>query len=328
MKWPCPILYLLTAFSFLITSCSVNKIAVNSSSDLLYKASSEVEAQPNYEMFKSGVAANLLLIEGLLSESPENLDLLATLTKGYAGFAFLVNETDMHNEEWGELKTENGKSQALLNYTRSFNFGLRYLKLKNITLNDLISRINEPSGITRLLDKNLSIDKKNLELILFTAQAFAALINLQKDNISMVAQLPAAKAMFDWVCFKDPKINYGTCDIFYGAFEAGRPKMLGGNPIAGKDIFLRAIADHPHNWLIRTSYMQYYLIPQNDKEGFDQQLEFLKKKQSEFQSYYIYSANQDSSNDVLWNQEARLRLYQALALKRYELMNKYQKQFF
>lgn len=302
-------------------------MAVNSSSGLLYSASSEVEAEPNYELFKIGVPGNLILMEGLLSEAPENKNILATLTKGYAGYAFAVNESDMLGEEWGELKTETGKSQALFNYTRALNFGFRYLKLHNIELNDLVSKMNEPQGIAHFLDERLSSDKKDLNLVFFTAQSFAALINLQKDNISMVAHLPIAHAMFDWVCMKDPKINYGMCDIFYGAYESGRPKMLGGNPEKGKEIFLHAIENHPDNWLIRTSYMQYYLIPQNDKEGFDQQMEFLKSKQAEFNAFHVYSTD-PKVGEISWNREPRLRFYQALALKRFELMNKYQKQFF
>ena len=313
---------------FVYSSCSINKFAVNRSSDLLYSASNEVQSQSNFEVFKSGIPANLLLMEGLLSESPENLDILATLTKGYGGYAFAVNETDMLNEEWGELKTEMGKSQALFNYTRSLNFGLRYLKIHRIDLAKLTALINEPQGILKLFDSNLSSEAKDLELVLFTAQSMAALINLQKDNISLVAQLPVAKGMFDWVCGKDPKIVFGTCDIFYGAFEAGRPKMLGGNPEKGKEIFLRAIKNYPHNWLIRTSYMQYYLIPQNDKTGLESELAFLKSRQVEFQAFHVYSTDAALTPAVDWSQESHLRFYQALALKRYELINKYQKQFF
>lgn len=301
-------------------------MAVSGSSGLLYSASSDLETESNYDMFKIGVPGNLLLVEGLLSEAPENQNILSTLTKGYAGYAFAINETDMLNEEWGELKTELGKSQALFNYTRAFHFGLRYLKIHKIELSALIAKINEPQGIIHFLDRRLSADKRDLEVTLFTAQSFAALINLQKDNISLVAQLPVAKAMFDWVCMKDPKINYGTCDIFYGAYEAGRPKMLGGNPEKGKDIFLRAIENHPHNWLIRMSYMQYYLIPQNDKEGFDQQVEYFKGKQDEFNAFHVYSS--EFAKEISWSRETHLRFYQSLALKRFELMNKYQKQFF
>lgn len=322
----------LPIFSLLIgcitfSSCSINHMAVSASSGLLYKSSNEVEAEGNYETFKAGVPANLMLMEGLLSESPENENILATLTKGYVGLAFGVNETEMYNEEWSEAKTETAKLQALFNYTRAMNYGLRYLKIQKIEFNEILARMNEPQGITHLLDKKLSAEKINLDLVLFTAQSLAALINLQKDNISLVAQLPAAKAMFDWVCMKEPQINYGTCDVFYGAFEAGRPKMLGGNPEKGKEIFLRAIENHPHNWLIRTSYMQYYLIPQNDKEGFDLQLQYLAKMQEEFNHLYVYRS-EPTSPEMIWNKEPHLRFYQALALKRFELMSKYQKIFF
>lgn len=327
MKRHCPLFYLVPVL-FALSSCSMNRIAVSGSSNLLYSASNEAQSEPSFEQFKYGVPGNLMLMEGLLAESPENKDILVTLTKGYAGYAFVINETDMVDEEWSESKAETGKSQALLNYTRALNFGLRYLRQNNIDFSDLITAMNEQNGIFRLLDKGLSSDKKkDLELVLFSAQSLAALINLQKDNMSMVAQLPAAKGMFDWVCSKDPQINYGTCDIFYGAFEAGRPKMLGGNPAKGKEIFLRAIQTHPHNWLIRASYMQYYLIPQNDKEGFDQQMEFMKNKQAEFNAFHVYS-NDPNAPENEWSKESRLRIYQSLALKRTELMNKYQKQFF
>lgn len=326
MKRRCP-LFALVLFLLAMSSCSFNRLAVNSSSSLLLESSGSGQTETNYEIFRSAVPANLVLMEGLLSQSPDNKDLLAGLAKGYGGYAFAVNEQDMLNEEWGELKTENGRLQALFNYTRALNYGLRYLKQSQIEFNDLMGRMNEPQGIAHLLNKRLSDDKRDLELVLFTAQSLAALINLQKDNITLVAQLPAAKSMFDWVCMKDPKIHYGMCDIFYAAYESGRPKMLGGNPEKGKEIFLRAIANHSNNWLIRSSYLQYYLIPQNDKEGFDQQMTYLKERAEAFHKYNIYSAD-PSAKEADWNREPRLRFFQAIALKRMELMSKYQQNFF
>ena len=313
--------------SVTLLSCStMNKMAVGGSSGLIYNASNGVMSESNYEIFKSGVAGNLLLIEGLLAQSPENKDLLATLNKGYAGYAYAVNETEVNEEEWTELKSEDAKRQALLNYTRAINFGLRYLSTEGIKLSDLMNKMNEPQGIFLLLDKKLSDNKRDLEIVLFTAQSLAGAINLQKDNIGIVSQLPAIKGMFDWVCTKEPSINYGTCDIFYGAYEAGRPQMLGGNPPKGKEIFLKAIAKHPHNWLIRTSYIQYYLIPQNDEDGFKEQMIALKIFQEEFNRFYIYDNLE--KNELPWVREEGLRFYQTLALKRYELINRFQKQFF
>jgi hypothetical protein len=115
-------------FGTLLSSCSTfNKAAVGGSSDLIYQASNGVLSESNFDIFKNGVAGNLILMEGLLAQSPKNQNLLATLNKGYAGYAFAVNETQMNEEEWGEAKTEDGKKQALFNYTRSLHFGIRYL---------------------------------------------------------------------------------------------------------------------------------------------------------------------------------------------------------
>ena len=317
----------LIAIVSLITSCSTfNKMGVNGSSNLIYSASNATLRESNYEVFKSGIAGNLLLIEGLLAQSPDSMNLVATLNKGYAGYAFAVNETEMYEEEWSGQKTENAKKQALLNYTRALNFGLRYLREQKIELSDLASRMNEPQGIHLLLDKKLSDDKRDLEVVLFTAQSLGALINLQKDNIGLISQLSIAKEMFDWVCLKDPSINYGTCDIFYGAYEAGRPQMLGGNPQKGKEIFLKAITRHPHNWLIRAAYIQFYLIAQNDEEGFKEQMLAMKIFSEDFNSFYIYDNR--PKPEALWSREENLRLYQTLALKRYEIINRYQKHFF
>ncbi len=232
------------------------------------------------------------------------------------------------SEEVEETKTKSAPFYHAMGVSSAQRMSeLDHLKNHKIELSELVSKINEPQGMMHFLDKRLSTEKKELDLILFTAQSLAALINLQKDNITLVSQLPVAKAMFDWVCMKDPKINYGTCDIFYGAYEAGRPKMLGGNPEKGKAIFLKSIENHPHNWLIRTSYIQYYLIPQNDKEGFDEQMEFLRNKQSDYNAFYVYSRSA-SVADSSWSRESHLRFYQTLALKRFELINKYQKLFF
>jgi hypothetical protein len=307
-------------------------MAVSTTSDLLYSISNEVEANPSYEVFRLGGPANLQLLEGLLFESPQNKDLLLALTKGYGGYAFAVNETEMLNEEWSgasEYKKELARTQALLNYSRSLDFGIRYLRTEKIEFNELLTQMNDLEAVTLLFNKHLAADKKNLELVLFTAQSFMALINLQRDNLSLVAQLPLAKTMFDWVCAKNLNINFGTCAILEGALEASRPKMLGGNPLKGKEIFLRGIENNPHNWLIRSTYIQYYLIPQNDKEGFDLQIKYLKEKQEEFNALYIYSADlKKDYKDKKELGESHLRFYQSLALKRTELMNRYYKQLF
>jgi hypothetical protein len=295
-------------------------MAVSSSSNLIFEASRAMETEPNFELLKSALIPNLKLMDGLLSQAPKNAELLFTLTKGYTGLAFMVNETDMYFDEWSGSKTEENKRQALKNYSRAYRYGMRFLETKNIQEADLFI------STELTLDKGLSHSDMDLELVLFTAQSLGGMINLQKDNMTLVARLPVVKAMFDWACSKKPDLNFGACDIFYGAYESGRPKMLGGNPEKGKEYFIKAMEKFPHNWLVRTSYIQFYLIPLSDEEGFAKEMTFLEKKFSEFESYSIYKVEQQEV--PTWDKEPHLRIYQALAMKRFELLNRYKKQLF
>ena len=294
-------------------------MTVATGSNLMYEASRDMETEPNFELTKSAMAPNLKLLEGLLSQAPKNRELLLTLNKGYTALAFVVNETDMLEEEWSGKTTEDNKKQALKNYTKAMNFGMRYLETKSIKEADLFAHTQQT------LDKNLSNSTQDLETVGFTAQAIGGMINLQKDNMGLVAQLPVVKAMFDWACSKKPEINFGSCDIFYGAYESGRPKMLGGNPEKGKDYFLKAMEKYPHNWLIRTSYIQFYLIPLSDEEGFAKEMAMLENVYKEFESFSVYPGNKEEPS---WNKESHQRIYQSLAMKRYELINRFKKQLF
>jgi hypothetical protein len=294
-------------------------MTVATGSNLMYEAGRDMETESNFELTRSALAPNLKLIESLGSQAPNNRELLLTLTKGYTALAFVVNETDMYEEEWSGKKSEDNKRQALKNYTKAMNFGLRYLETKDVHYAELFSNTKA------ILDKNLSSSLMDVESVVFTAQAIGGMINLQKDNMTLVAQLPIVKIMFDWACSKKPDINFGTCDIFYGAYESGRPKMLGGNPEKGKEYFLKAMEKYPHNWLVKTSYIQYYLVPMSDEEGFAKEMSALEKINKDFESFSIYSPQQVTP---IWNQEPHQRIYQSLALKRHELLNRYRKQLF
>lgn len=327
------------AFVLVFSSCStMNRVGANLSSDLVYHSGESILRYPHYSNAEEGMPGNLLFVEGLHSQSPLNLNLLATLNKGYVGQAFAFDETRKLDEEWGQKKSDVGLKNALMNYTRALEFGSKYLSEKEVALEELKSNLNDQDAIFKLLSNKLDHQsERDLQVVLFTAQALAALINLQKTDIKLVAELPLAHNLFSWVCKHRPTINYGACQIFFAAYEAGRPKMLGGNPDKGKEIFLKAIKDYPHNWLIRVAYIQFYLLPQNDEEGFKKEMEILGQYKEKFERRYIYSGDFNSTsfngkNDEEWSSEEngmnRLRFYQALAIRRYDLIKQYEQSFF
>lgn len=318
---------LLSLFTLtLLSSCgSVQQIAVGTTGSLMYDATRGLETEGNWQNFKQGAIANLMLIDGLLYLKPNDEELLVTAIKGYTGYAFAINETEYLEDYFAEKDTSSHSDQAIFNYAKAFSYGQRFLKNEGLSWEDIVKSQNKEGGVERQLNNHLSNNLKNYEAILFTAQALGGMINLQKTDMTLVAYLPIVKGMFDWVCSKEPSINFGTCQIFYGTYEAARPKMLGGNPEKGKEIFEKLIKDQPNNWLARVAFMQFYIIPMSEEDDYKTQQFFMETALRKHNKELIGKPNRKLDNAF---NEPRLRLYQSLAVKRYETIKKYQEDLF
>jgi hypothetical protein len=309
------------------SSCGmVQKVAVGTTGDLMFKSTGAIEKEGNWEFFRDGIPGNLKMMEGLVALEPRNEKLLVGLTKGFAGYAFTISETLSLNETLDGKDDGPIREQALNHYSRALEYGLRFLQEQDLSFVKLQEHVAKEGGIVSLLDKHLDYDDMaDVEGVLFSAQSLGALILYQRDDMKLVALLPVVKGMFDWVCTHKPKINYGACDVFAGAYEAGRPRALGGNPDKGKEIFLKAIAEYPHNWLMRVTYLRYYVIPMSDEEAFNEQAKFLDSKYEAFKKRKVWNPrnerDQEFSNDSLM-------LYQSIALKQFEIIKKYKTKLF
>lgn len=314
----------LVALAMLVmSSCGmVQKIAVSTTADMLFDATKEIETEANWEIFRDGVPGNLKMTEGMVFVQPKNEKLLVGLAKGYAGYAFAVNETEYLPDMLRD-KESGYRYQMLSNYSKSVDFGLKFLEVNDIDFDDLKKSMNEENGVVNLLDKNLGDSTLELEGVLYTAQSLGSLIFLQKESMTMITLLPIVKGMFDWVCLKKPEINYGTCDIFAGAYEAGRPKMLGGNPAKGKEIFKNLIQKYPNNWLIRISYLRFYVIPMSEEDEFKKEMAFLKTAREKFQANIGWKPKGTVVAPEF--QDKGLLLFQTIAVKQYEMIKSVEK---
>lgn len=312
-----------------LCSCSINRITVGTTSGMFYQASEEIETEGNWELFRQAAPANIKLMEGLLYLKSDDMNLLTSAIKGRAGLAFAVDETLWLRDFLAGQTDSLARQQALLNYSRAVNYGLEYLSKRGVEYQELKKAIRTEQGVDGFLDSKLrAARQQDLDAVLFTAQALAAIINLNRTDMLMVAELPLAKGMFDWVCQHRPDINFGACDIFYGAYQAGRPAMLGGNPEKGREHFLAAIERWPENWLIVVSYMQYYLIPMAKEEEFQDWYQFMLARVSDFQRQQNWHPRQMREGQEGPEVDPRVTLYQAIALKRFEFIEEFKDSFF
>lgn len=318
----------LLAVSFSLSSCGfIQRIGIGTTSPIFYKASQGMQSQSDFENFEKSVLGTLMLTEGLLSLKPGDMNFLATLTKGYAGYAFAVNETYYLQDLYEEKDESSHKEKAVINYSKAMEYGLQYMGKEGVTYQMLQKSVSDKEGVVGLLEDEMDNDIRDLEVVLFTAQSLASMINLQKDKMTLVSQLPIAKGMFDWVCSKKPDIHYGACDIFFASYEAGRPAMLGGNPSKGKEIFIKLIQNQPHNWLARVAYIQFYAIPQAEEADYKSQKSLLEKFTKLHKEEKVWMPDNQSASNPAFGEDM-LRVYQTIAIKRFEYIKKYESDLF
>ena len=314
----------LAGILLILPGCVVVQIAaVKATSSVLGEASAEIETETDWELFKNGLPGDLKLMEALLYEDPENSTLLSTLAKGYAGYAYGFYETMHLKEKYSEADLTPYRTQASAAYARAIKYGFRYLTGRGVDVGALSAGNKKISAI---LDAQLSTSNKyDIEAVFYTGQSWMSLINLNRDQPKLLGQMPRVKGLFDWVCKAKPDYQHGACDIFYGAWESSRPRALGGNPKKGKAIFLKAIKKYPHNLMIRSYFVEQYIIPSFDETSWKEQKRYLTKA-LRAQKTKVYIPGQEKVNvkGVMPNAQ----LFSAIALKRFQTVLRYEKDIF
>ncbi len=300
--------------------------AIDLSADVISDASYEMETESNWENFKQAVPGNLKMIEGLLYVNKKNETLLATLTKGYGAYGFVVYDTLQLEDQYRSNDSSSNREQALRYFKSSMEYGIKYLKAHGVEYTELMQGVRQVGVVSKIFDANLSKEKSSYEAVFFFGQSLMGSINLNKNKMALVAQLPVAKEMIDWACRQDASLAGGSCAIVDAIYLASRPRAFGGDTEKAKKMFQQYISQNPHHWFARVAFMQYYYIPMLDEDGFNEQKVFMEKASEEYLAQ-LSEVPDDKKTTPAFAQK-NLKIYQALAIKRYEIMKKYQDSIF
>ncbi len=315
-----PTMYAFTIL--LITSCSsIRKTGLKMTTPLLYELSQEIYTERDWDILSESIPGLLKLTESLLYTIPDDLNLLASATKTRLAYAYSIHETNYLRDKLSGKINGIHKHRALLSYTKSLEHGLKYLKLKGVNKKELFLSITIENGVKNILNDNLKPNYQEITTTFYTANALASLINLQRDNLKLVTLLPIAKAMIDWACDKKYDIDNGACNIFYASYEVSRPRMLGGNPEKGRKIFEKAIKKYKANSLIRTSFIEYYIIPMENKNLYKKQKKHLLENKKIFNKNNYWKLNGKNKNK-------NVNIFETIAFKRFNIIKNFEKRIF
>jgi hypothetical protein len=299
-------------------------VGVNSAAYILKDSSKELNTEANLEFFEKSTPANLKMLEALWYAKQSSEELMSLLIKGYGGLAFGIHETKyLEDQILGNEDDSINKQNAIYHYTTAFDYGVKFFEENGIKYSTLMGK-GAADTLPEILSKKLSSDDKIGAF--YFAQSWGGLINLQRDNVEMLSHLGAVKAIMDWVCEDKNEFEYGSCNLFYAVYEAGRPAMLGGNLKKGQKIFLNYIKMYPENLLARVSYIQFYIIPTMDEVLYAKQAEFLKKEFLHWSGVKDLSKRTNRTKKYLKN--SQFNLFNAIAMKRFRLIEKLKNEIF
>ena len=233
---------------------SIDRYALRTTASMLERGRKTSLEEPDYQLGRDAVAAQLKLIETLLVSDPGNLPLHRLLAEGFGGYAFLFVED-----------SEPNRAKGL--YIRGRDHALEALALKS-TFKGLKDKNGED------FEKALKWAKKeDVPDLFWAAFGWGGMINLSKNDASALAELPKVVLLMTRVYELDKTFNFAGADLFFGVYYASRPAMLGGDPVKARTHFEWAHRITGGKYLMtHVLNARWYAVAVQDRELFKQLL--------------------------------------------------------
>jgi len=247
------IFFSLSVFLILASCATVRKVGVNAIAPTFGDLTGAAFKQVDTEILRLGMPASLIIMDGLLEVSPENHELLVLASQGYGGYALAFVEDE-------------DPERAKKLYIRGRDYGLRTLKL-NKKFRKALARGE------RYREAVKHLGKKYVPALFWTAQNWAAWLNLSRTDTSALFDQPKIIALMERVRELDDTYYYGGSHLFFGLYYASMPSMAGGGMEKAKKEFDRVFEIGGKNFLMANFYYaQYYAAPLRDEVLFDREL--------------------------------------------------------
>ncbi len=194
--------------------------------------------QDDPQTVADGLPAYLLLIDGLLSSSPDNVDLLLSGSSLYGAYAGGFT-ADPERRKRLALKSEAYARRALC-----------------IRSQPLCAAIDQPyDEFTPALER---IGPREVAVAHALAVAWAGVLQADTSDWARIADLPRVEALLLRVRDLTPTYDGGSASMYLGVLNCLRPESLGGKPQDGMRYFAEALdASAGRNQMARVLDAQY-----------------------------------------------------------------------
>jgi len=233
---------LFSALTF-IYSCSLEKIAVKKTSNIIENGITLIYSDKNVDYIKNSLSSNLKLMEILYRHSP-NPVLLKNLTMGFCGYSFAF---------YDDLKFERDDF-----YLKGIKYSDEYI-VRN-----------------KLKEKN-KLKPIEFDILFWNLFCKSSYIDSNRDDINALYYLNEIEETANKLYSINPNYFYNSLSTILASLYASKPKLAGGDPEKSKKLFEEAInSENGRKLLINhLFYAKTYSILMLDEELFDKLIDII-----------------------------------------------------
>jgi hypothetical protein len=209
--------------------------------------------QNDPELLQSGVPAYLLLVDGFISENPDNVELLAAGSQLFALY--------------GSRFATNAERAATLT-AKARSYGERAICLAHAPA-CAWGTMDYDSFVAALGE----VEKRDLGALYSYAISWLSNLEATSEDWSAVAELPWVEAALGRALALDETYEHGAIHGYLGILNSLRPPALGGRPEVAREHFERALALNGDKDLsVKVEYAKRYARLVFDQELHDRLL--------------------------------------------------------
>jgi len=187
---------------------------------------------------KEGLPSQILLISALVEFSPNNKQLLTIASQAYASYGLIKEDTDPR--------------YASEIYQIGREYGFRALK-QNGKFEKGLKEGKKPHEMVAYFKKD------DVPTLFWAAMNWGQYINLNKNEPKALVELPGVIAFMGRCIELDETYYYGGPHLFFAAYYAGLPPIMGGGPKKSIASFKKAIEASKGKFLLPyVFYARYY----------------------------------------------------------------------
>lgn len=204
----------------LLSGCSVQRLAANRLGDVLASGGTVYASDDDPELIQAATPFSLKLMESVLAEVPAHRELLTATAAGFTQYSYAFVHQEAETSAQDDVAAAAAASvRARRLYLRARDYGLRGLEVAHPGFSAALA--TDPAGAAS------RTTKRDVELLYWTAAAWAAAIGFSKDDPALVADLDLVSALIDRAQVLDESWGDGAIHAFLITWEMARPDSPG-----------------------------------------------------------------------------------------------------